>query len=220
MFSQVWAAVNNAVPVDIRLIFYGAICGLVIGSLKLGESIDEATALGIAVFVQVTIGVWSGLRLCRFWIQFVESRLNSLTGRLESLISQLNFGDGTVVDRNPVRPSSTWYIIVKWCIYMTPFWMVGITTGVILAAIDFRVNLATYDHYFMYTVASISLVVLCLVVQYINLWIMTRKVTRLEQHVNSGVPIKEFALHTDHLGSAFSNTDSFVYKVTGQRLVI
>ncbi len=102
---------------------------------------------------------------------------------------------------------------------MTPFWMVGITTGVILAAIDFQVNLGAYDLYFLYTIASISLVILCLAVQYVDLWLKTRKVTRLEQHVNSGSPIKEFALHTDHLGTAYSNADSFVYKVTGQRLV-
>ena len=218
MNRQIWATVNKMSPVDLRLVLYGVVCGPLICSLRLGESTEEATALGIAVFVQTTFGIWLGLKPCRFWIHIAENRLNSLTGRLDALISRLNLINRPAEDKYSGRSSSIWSVIVRSCIYITPFGMVSITVGAVSAAIDFRVNLYVYDLYFLEIIGGSLLVFLCVAIQYVDLWLTGRRLTRLEQYVDLGDPITKFALSNDQFGSAFSNMESFVYKVTGQRL--
>lgn len=221
MNRESWNTFNKVTPVDLRLLLYGAVCGVVMGSLSLifGYSLDEATARGLANLIHTTVGIWLGVKLCSLEIHALAKWLDSLSERLTVLRARLGLSDDarpTSQTQAPVQ--SSWLTIVRYCIYMTPVGAVLLVSSSIAVAIDFSVDVYTSESLVSFLILAALVFSLCISVQCINLWRMSRKLSRLERRLESINSIDRFALNTQEFGQAFSNTDTFVYKVTGQRL--
>ena len=221
MNREFWKTFNKASPIDFRLLLYGVVVGIISGSFRLGDSIDEATAQGITAMIHITVGIWLGLKLCHFALLPVEKGVDSLVGRVTTLASRLGLRDSTEQTSQPQSlAKSAWLTIVRSCVFMAPLGAVFMTSMAVAIGIELRTGLSgTIPYVFWVALWSGALVSsLSIGIQYAYLWNAGRELAGLEQRLDSVDSIDGFTWNTSKLGRTFSNTHSFWYKLTGQRL--
>ena len=68
MWTQTWKSIRNTLALSNWTMSVAAVAGLALGSVHLNESLDLATAVGIACFLSVAIGLWLAIHLYRLLI--------------------------------------------------------------------------------------------------------------------------------------------------------
>ena len=201
------------------MMFYGLVSGVGIGAFRLGESVEEATALGIAVFIQITVGVWLGLKITIFLLHIFQNRLHLLVNRMQALESRSRTEYGTSEYRESGWVAArAWVAIVMVCICITLLGTLVFTMGAVSAVFDFRVDIHPPVVYLVKLAAGGGIALLGLVGSYVYLWGVWRTVTRWERQLDLVASADGLALNTQQCDKAISNLDSLVYKATGQRL--
>ena len=219
MFSRVWTTAKKASPIDLRLVVYGLVAGLILGSLRLGDSTEEATAIGIAAFIEISVGIWLGTKLSLLVLFLVEKRLTVIADRLSALESRLAPISQVIRGHETNRTDkSTGMHIVKLCVNIAPLGILLFTVGAMTAIIDFRVDIHSAVIYFPVLATGVGLASLGLAGQFIFLWQTERRVTRAERRSDLITSTDPFILDTKQLGRTFNRTQSLVCRFAGERV--
>ena len=218
MYSRAWKTAKKWTPVDLRVVLYGVSIGLCLGALNIGEPTEDAAALGISVAVQVTIGLWLGLKLSFSILHIVENRLESFGGRIAALKSRLGLPSVVVKDHKPHPPVASFRLtIVAWCIYITPIGIILLIGGAVGAIIDLRVNVHTVDDYSATLLTGAGIALVGLAGQCACLLEMSRTLTHMERRLEMVPSIDGITLNADQLGRVLGRTYSIAHKVAGER---
>ncbi len=91
MLNVLRGLVSAKYPFNGRLLVYGAAGGVVMGlfHLMLGKSVDEATAVGIASYVSITVGAWVGTGLAFWALRLTLSRVVAMWAPLEEVVERI-----------------------------------------------------------------------------------------------------------------------------------
>ena len=208
MHGKVWTFARLAIPIDFRLIIYG-VCGGVLTGLGalLTRSTEEATAVGIAASVSISVGFWLGINLWLMTLRVLRFWSASLTKRLAALESRL-----TLVPDDADTPDGAGNVVA---FSFVPGGLGVAISAAILTVIDLQVDLvavwAIIPSLFIGLVCALS----GLAVQCWYLWRDTRHVARLERRLESAEVVTPITLQTPRLERAISKANSIVCKLTG-----
>ena len=122
--------------VEIHLVAVGVVTGLIVGAFRLGESADEATAIGIATCCSVTVGMWLGFNLYLLvargytdWIATIRKRIAAIESRILPMLVSIE-------QENNAQPrSSVTARLVAYSFYATLPCFVLFTSSIIMATL-------------------------------------------------------------------------------------
>ena len=220
MRSRVLETARKTSPVDLRLIIYGIAAGVIAGSFKLSDSAEEATATGIAWFIQISVGFWVGTKVWLFTLDVISGRLARIAERLAALESRFTLSKDPVEGRRTERPAvSNTINIVRLCVRITPIGIWLVAFGAISALLDFRANVhPTALYYLPELVLGAVLLSMGLAGQCCFLWWTERRLDRLEQRADAITQTVPFISQTQQIREAFDRAQSLVCKIAGARL--
>ena len=208
MHGKAWTFARLAIPIDFKLILYGVSGGVLTGlGALLTRSTEEATAVGIAASVSISVGFWLGinlwlmtLRVLRFWSASLTKRLAALESRLTAIAddSDAPAGAGNVV-----------------AFGLVPAGFAMASIGAILAIIDLQVGIYGTIAYVPSLCVGLGYALSGLAVQCWYLWRDSRRVARLERRLESAEVVAPITLQTPRIERAISKANSIVCKLTG-----
>ncbi len=192
-----------------RLILYGLVSGLAIGAMRLNVSVDEASTLGFAVFLSVSLGIWLGLTLSVLVLETTLRWVNTLMRRTQALAQRLGIEGGS----SPIPPSrSFWRGVVRFAIYSTPVWCVAFTHSVILLIVDTQMGFSLFDFHVWALLIEFALIIVSIGIQWLHLLLVRRKLTLIEQRLDIG---NSASLVTERLEVAYNRVWFWMHKLTG-----
>ena len=213
MHGKVWTFARLAIPIDFRLILYGVSGGVLMGMVALfTKSTEEATALGIALAVSVSIGGWLGINLWLMTLRVLRLWSASLTKRLEDLGSRL-----TPITDDADAPAGAGNVVSIQSVFcsLVPGGFAVAISGAILSVIDLQVDLFTEWAFIPTLFIGLGYAFLGLAVQCWYLWQDSRLVARLERRLESTDAATPVTLQTPRLERAISKAGTIVCKLTG-----
>ena len=209
MHDKVGTFARIAFPVDCKLILYGVSGGVLLGLIALfTRSTEEATALGIALAVSVSIGGWLGINLWLLTRRLFRSWSASLANRLEALAPIAENTDTLAESGNMVGIESVLFSLV-------PGGFAIAISAAMLMVIDLQVDLFTKWAFIPTLFTGLGYALSGLAVQGWYLWRDSRRVARLERQLESAEAVAPVTLQTPRLELAISRANSIVCKLTG-----
>lgn len=216
-------SVSKMSAVDIRVVIYGVIGGLIMGVTKLGDSAEQATALGLVVAIELSVGIWLGtniwlLALRSFvgwlskWTDSLEKRVMAMKGRLTQTMET---SGSEYLHR---RGNSVTTRLAVWCIALTPVGITLLTIGAISAVMDFRLDIHSAAFYLPSLIIGTMLAVAGLLPLCIRLFVIEYQVRGLENRLDTIESALRSLSWTDDLDKAYTWTYSLVAKVVGYRV--
>ena len=223
MFRQGWKTVETYVPVDLRLLFYGAAVGVIYAAIFLltGEPVDEATALGVAFFFETTVGLWLGVKAYFVVLDAIRKWLGSMERRLEEVGSQIGLVDVGPDDQesNPGRTPTR--LTIRVARLFVPLTLVGTALsagGAIAAILDSQVNIHAVDSYKISLAIGLPIAFLSIAVQCGVVWNIGRRITRLERKLDLVLSIHGITSNTKLFEQGIIRANAWVYRLTGERM--
>ena len=91
MSGQKKRHVRRLIPtgVGIHVFLYGLACGIAAGATRISEFPEEATSLGVIVFVNFTLGLWLSIKVTGAILSFVARWSHSLAYRADQLMARI-----------------------------------------------------------------------------------------------------------------------------------
>ena len=220
MFSRILARLRKALPVEIRLLAAGVVTGLVVGALRLDESVDIATAVGIATGFSVTMGFWLGIhlyltvaRLYTAWITAIRKRVTDIETRLHSVVAST---DGHDVEQGRVSFAIT---IVASSVYVTPLCFGVSSYSAILAALWTQMDCpcASESQTFalVILICSSGLLAFTVGIQCLYLLRLQLRAASLERRLNRAGSISPVTIRADVLDSNITRAERLVRRFVG-----
>ena len=220
MFRLILARLRKAPPVEIRLLAVGVTTGLITGAFRLGESIDVATAVGIATGFSVAMGAWLGIHLylavARFytvWIDAIRKRVAEIESRI---LPATPLHDGGDIER--LRGSVTTHIVavsvypIPLCFGMSAY---SAIMAVLWTQLDCSCASESQGIALLVFICSSSLLVGVIAAQCIYLMRLQILASSLERRLNRGDLAAPVTLKTDLLDSSINRAERLVRLVGG-----
>ena len=216
MWTQTWKSIRNTLALSNWTMSVAAVAGLALGSVHLNESLDLATAVGIACFLSVAIGLWLAIHLYRLlihgytgWIIVIKARANLTLERLPVASD----GAGWVED-------SAWRVpimvrMVGYSFYLTMFTFGAFTTCLLAGIFIMQIDGPGYGIYFALAMVSFVIVDVSLGAQCLYIWYLQRKVAAIERPVERTVAVPQVAGGTAVLDASISRTNQFSLRFVG-----
>ncbi len=216
MFNRTWGWIEGALPVRIYVLAVGIAAGLITGALRLGESLDLATAVGFVTGFSVTMGVWLGMRLYlvaiglyRAWIvairkQIAEIEVHSFPGRAPSNERDIERLQGSVAISAAV-----------YSIYPTPGLLCGFIASAIASALWAQFDYARASMHFDFLLAFLMAFAVVVAVQCICLLRLQWLVRSSRRRLNRGELVAPVARNTDALDSGINRAERLVRLIGG-----
>ena len=213
MAGRFWKCARLAIPVDLKLIFYGVTGGVLLGLVALfTRSTEEATAVGIALAVSLAVGGWLGINLWLMTLRVLRLWSASLTKRLAALESNMT----PIADDADALDESGDVVAVKSVLFsLVPGGFGVAICAAILTVIDLRVDIFTAWAFIPMLVIGLGYALSGLAVQCWYLWRDTRRVALRECRLGSEEAVGPVALQTPRLELAISKASAIVCKLTG-----
>ena len=114
--------------------------GIGTGALRLGQSADEATAIGLATSISFSFGMWVGMHAYVLVLSFTHKWVVSLKARFETLAEHLGV---TAVTKDIGEADLLTRVIVAVVVVFMATTLLGIVFllgGAVLAGIDARID--------------------------------------------------------------------------------
>ena len=220
MLNSTWAWVRKTLPVEIRLLVFGVLTGLAAGALRLDESVDTATAVGIATGFSVAMGPWLGIRLYLIvarlytvWIAAIRKRVTDIESRLHSVEPP--------TDRDGVEQVQAPFAIhiVAFSIYLSPLCFAMSLYSAIVSALWIQMDCpcasATQAFALVSLICSSGLLVLATVIQCVYILLLQRRVALLERQLDQAGLISPVTARADVLDSNITRTERLVRRFVG-----
>ncbi len=208
--------------VDIRVVIYGVIGGLIMGATRLGDSPEQATALGLVVAIELSIGIWLGTKIwllaLRAFVGWLSRWTDSLEKRVVTMKSRLNrtmeTSGSEYLHR---RGNSITTRLAVWCIALTPIGIALLTIGAISAIMDFRLDIHSTAFYLPSLIIGAMLAIAGLLPLCIRLFVIECQIRGLENRLDTIESALRSLSWTDDLDKAYTWTHSLVAKIVGYR---
>ncbi len=202
-------SMNKMSAVDIRVILYGVGLGLIVGATQLGDSAERATALGLAAAIELSVGLWLGMKVWLVVSQLFRKWIASLRERVMKLESQTGtrFPDTPV----PVR-------LTIWCIVLIPFGTTLFAFGSTVAIMDMGLSIHSTVSYLPNLIVGATLALIGIAMPCLDLLLIERDVRRLENKLDTTAkPAIRSLASTNDLNRAYGWTNSVLGKLVGYK---
>ena len=184
MLTQTWKSVRSSFPLSGWTIAVAAVVALVHGSSHLGETVDLATAIGIADFLSIAIGCWLAVRLYGWLVRAYAAWTATLEARTVSILERLPVEfDETDDAENGAGRVPVAALLVAQSSYLTLLscgaFTSSVLSGILMAQIDgqgYGLNVAA-------AIASFAVIAVSVMAQCLYFWRLHRKVASIEQQV-------------------------------------
>lgn len=175
MFKHCWQFVRKTLPIENTTLVLAVAVGLLAGVIRLRESTDLATVVGIASCFSFAMGVWLAGYLCRLlirgykaWTEALKHRVDILKALLPTVSSTDEKNSG---DTRPVAPITT--RLIASCVHLIPpFCGMSIYYGLVTL---FAARVEGWDYALYSVLGAIALLLLvvttlaiCLYLSYLN----------------------------------------------------
>ena len=141
MSNRIWIFVRKTLPLTNVWVAFSAIAGLGYGALHLNESVDLATAIGIASFFSIAVGAWPALILFRLLMRGYATWLESIFKTLTPIESQMLAVSNPAEQEPRVEPTrSVLARLVACSFHLTLFCSAAFTTSLLNAMLLAQIN--------------------------------------------------------------------------------
>lgn len=213
MMKQLWQSRYAVLPVPLRFIIVGMLCGLLSGLMRLhlGQSVDQSSTAGLVVFVSVTLGMWMGmcgviglLHVYRFCLRILRRRIDGIWELHEP--------------ENQATLEYTWGMritafIDRWSIYGMPILLPSTLSVSLYAFFSSHTAMEVSAALVWIVGILLSLLVGGLAVQVGLLGSMWRRITKLE-HSHRHLNLVEH--HAYHANAVYGQVSRIVRLVVGR----
>ena len=207
MLAQARKSVRNTLPVSKWVVAIAAIYGISIGSTRLDESLDLATAMGISGFFSVAVGSWLAIHLYHVlirgyvaWIAIIERRANAT---LALLPVSPKFEESEVGN---IPRASLAARTVAFSFYLTMHTCGAFTSCLLYTALTLQIDDRTSIVHFV-TMGVISLILLALVAgQCLYFMRLHWKIASIERQMERVAMIPQVTGRTAVLGTSITRT--------------
>ena len=224
--------VSRMSVVDIRVVLYGVAIGLAVGATQLSVSAERATALGLAVAIEYSVGLWLATKI---WFasfpalfQWLDKRLSSQSERLAKLRDRADKLiqnralqlDQSASSADPRRrdPSAVAVRLAIWCILLIPFGITSFTIGAITAIMDMGLDIHSTVVHVPAMIVGAALTSIGIAIPTLNSLLIDRRLTMLENELDSvldpAIPSLESA---SELNRVYGWTNSILGKLVGYK---
>ena len=213
MQGKAWTFARWVIPVEFKLIAFGVSIGVLVGLVGLRtETLEVATAMGLAASVSLCLGCWLGINLWLLTLRAFKLWSVSLKKRLEALDPKL----APIAEDTPARARNVNLSIIEIIFFgLVPAGFSMASIGAIFAIIDLQVDIYGTMAYVPSLCVGLGYALLGLAGQSFYLWRDSRRVARLERRLKSAEVTAPVILQTPRLERAISKASSIVCKLTG-----
>ena len=216
MCRQMWTFVRKVTPVEIRLVVVGVVFGLATGAFRLGQSVDEATAIGIATCFAMTVGAWLGLNLYFLvsrgytaWLATIRKRIEAVEARMAPVMEPVG-GDYGKQARGSAMARLTAYSF-----YVSPLCFVALAYSVIMTALRVQIDYPGATVSFYIALVSLSVLILIHVAQCLYFLRLNMMIASIERRLNRVQSVSPAARRADVLYGNINRTDRIVHQIGG-----
>lgn len=222
MYSLNRESISEMSAVDIRVVIYGVIGGLIMGATRLGDSVDQATALGLVVAIEISVGLWLGTKIwlltLRAFTKWLTRWTDSLEKRVVAMKSLLTRTTEAPRAEYPDRRSnSVTTRLAVWCIALTPIGIALLTIGAISAIMDIRFDIHSTVFYLPGLIIGATLAIAGLLPLCVRLFVIECQVRGLENRLDKIESALQSLSWTRDFEKADTWTRSLIAKVVGYR---
>ena len=216
MWTQTRKSIRNTLPLSNWTLAVAAVAGLALGSIHLNESLDLATAVGIACFLSVAIGLWLAIHLYRLLIHGYTGWIIVIKARADSILERLPVAS----DGAGQEEDSAWRVpitvrLVGYSFYLTMFSFGAFTTCLLAGIFMMQIDGPGYGIYFAVAMVSFGIVDVSLGTQCLYIWYLRRKVAAIERQVERTVAVPQVAGGAAVLDASISRTEQFSLRFVG-----
>ena len=159
----------------------GALYGLVHGSILLNESVDLATAFGIAAFVSLAVGPWLAVNLDRLLMRGYAIWMTAIVVRLSVSEAFLLAGREPAEQRHDESVAVGMVTrVVGYSFYVTILCFGAATTGTLLTITTARIEGVNHVYYMVATALWLFVLVCTIAAQCLYFGMMHRQVAVME----------------------------------------
>lgn len=218
MIARLSTLVRVRYPFNWQILGIGAAIGVSKGliQLLLGESVDLATAAGIASFVAVTVGAWLGRELVQLYLSYAGRQIAAMNTRLEALRGReaVPLEQETETERSLVR--RVWV----WCLVRLPLYLLGIAPLAVLhALLEPQVGLKVgLNDFRFWNSLAVSLGVVILVIFSVHrvfFWRLEHQIGCLEQTRGTKIPLSRLTQQTQYWQRLVRTIPKWFERITG-----
>lgn len=216
MFTWLLRHFRSALPIPIPLLAAAVASGLAVGALYLGESVDLATAVGIAVCISVSVGSWLGIRLYLVVAKFYTAWLDAINRRIADVASRRPPVSSIADGHNSQRPRGS--IALQFAansIYATPLCFAMFTGNAIMAALWAQIDPVGAILPLGVALSNFVTLVFVIAIQSLYLWRLQRQVATLEQLLNRIDSVPPVVQRVQVLNRNIGRTARIVRRLTG-----
>ena len=204
---------------DTRVVIYGVIGGLIMGATKLGDSADQATALGLVVAIELSVGLWLGMKIwivtLREFTKWLTRWTDSLEKRAVSMKNRLTQTMEAPEAEYSNRGVSVTTRLVVWCIALTPVGIALLTIGAISLVMDIRLDVHSMAFYLPSLIIGATLAIAGLLPLCVRLFVIECQVRGLENRLDTIESALQSLSWTRDFEKADTWTRSLLAKVVG-----
>lgn len=214
MIARLSTLVRVCYPFNWQILGIGAAIGVSNGliQLLLGESVDLATAAGIASFVSVTVGGWLGRELVQLYLSYAGRQIAAMNTRLEALRGSeaVPLEQETETERSLVR--RVWV----WCLVRLPLYLLGIAPLAVLhALLEPQVGLNDFRFWNLLAVSLGVVILVIFSVHRVFFWRLEHQIGCLEQTRGTKIPLSQLAQQTQYWQRLVRTIPKWFERITG-----
>jgi hypothetical protein len=214
MIARLSTLVRVHYPFNWQILGIGAAIGVSKGliQLLLGESVDLATAAGIASFVAVTVGGWLGRELVQLYLSYAGRQIAAMNTRLEALRGSeaVPLEQETETERSLVR--RVWV----WCLVRLPLYLLGIAPLAVLhALLEPQVGLNDFRFWNPFAVSLGVVILVIFSVHRVYFWRLKHQIGSLEQAQGTKIPLSQLAQQTQYWQRLVRTIPKWFERITG-----
>ena len=203
-------------PLSIWAIMSAAGAGLARGLLYLNESLDLATAVGIAGFLAVAVGAWLAVHLYRLLIRGYVAWILTIATRADAILKSLAAASGQErPGADGARRASLAARLVAHSFYPTMFSCAAFTYCLLTTILMAQINGPRYDAYVDATIASIVTFVAFVFVQCLYFLYLHRRVAEIERKIEKMDMVPQIVGPAAVLGAGIISTERFSLRFVG-----
>lgn len=223
MHGLVWSIAKGSVRVELPLLIYGAIFGISVGLLTLaaGSSVDKATALGIAIMIELALGIWLGRWIWLLWLKIVGRVHDLHRARICTLAARI----AQFIDSSHARPMHKNTQVGFWSrfrgllyrvlffpsVLMTYFGITILSIGSIAFVIDLNADIYDTDSYLNSLAIGATALLIGLMIQAIEVSVFEYRLRHLERDVDKLTSTPNLVSQPSMLWDAYRFTQRFIF---------
>ena len=206
--TQAFKSARNTLPLSNWTVAIAAAAGLLIGSKHLAQSLDLATAVGIAHFLSIAIGGWLAFRLYRWLIRGYTGWLSKIQARADAMTDRLSVAkSATEPAADDASGISLVTRLVAQSLYLTLAGCGAFTTSFLSGIMMTQLDGNDYGSYFVWGAVAFGVVAVSVVVQCLYFWRLHRTVVSVERLMGKATAVPQVTGRTAILEVSITRTE-------------